>query len=92
LAGLDYTSISSDEVFLSGSIDGDNVCVDITLLPEDPMERDETFTVTLTTTDPGVTLGTNVTTITIDNNEGKCSTIVRHVCKVEAHVSHVSHE
>jgi hypothetical protein len=69
LAGLDYTSISSEEVFLSGSIDGSDECVDITLLPEDPMERDETFTVTLTTTDPDVTLGTSVITITIDNDD-----------------------
>jgi hypothetical protein len=71
LAGLDYTSISSEEVFLSGSIDGSDECVDITLLPEDPMERDETFTVTLTTTDPDVTLGTSVITITIDNDDGE---------------------
>jgi hypothetical protein len=88
LAGLDYTSISSDEVFLSGSIDGDNMCVDIILLPEDPMERDETFTVILTTADPDVTLATNVITITIDNDESKCSTIVQHLCcKVEVHAS-----
>jgi hypothetical protein len=77
MAGLDYTSITSHEVFLSGSSDGSNECVNITLLPEDPMDRDETFTLTLTTTDPGVTLGTNVTIITIDNNESKYySTIV----------------
>ena len=71
LAGSDFINIMSDEVFPSESDIDAEVCVDITLLPEDPLERDEIFTVLLTTTDPDVILGINMTTITIDNDDGK---------------------
>lgn len=70
MANSDYTSISSDEVFTSGPTDNATRCVDITLLPEDPLEGDQTFTVMLTTSDPDVMLGTSVTTITIINDDG----------------------
>ena len=66
----DYTSVSSDEVFTTGSTDNDTRCVNITIEDDEALERDETFTVTLTTSDPNVMLGQDMTTITIVDNDG----------------------
>ena len=66
----DYTNISSDEVFPFGSTDNDTACVNITIMDDDILEGDHTFTVTLTTLDPDVMLGNHETTITIIDNEG----------------------
>ena len=68
--GSDYTSVSSNEVFPSGSTDTDTRCVNITLEDDEALERDETFTVTLTTSDPNVMLGQDVTTVTVVDNDG----------------------
>ena len=65
----DYTSISSDEVFPSGSTDG-TMCVNITILDDTALEGNQSFTLTLTTSDPDVVLGNNVTIITITDNDG----------------------
>ena len=70
--GTDYssTSVSSDEVFPSGSTDSDTVCVDIAILDDNAVEGNHSFTLTLTTSDPDVMLGNNVTVITITENDG----------------------
>ena len=70
--GTDYssTSVSSDEVFPSGSNNGDTVCVDITILDDIAVEGNHSFTLTLTASDPDVMLGNNVTVITITENDG----------------------
>ena len=70
MSDSDYASVSSDEIFPSGSTDGDTACVNITILDDDILEGDHTFTVTLTTLDPDVMLGSNEATITIIDNEG----------------------
>ena len=70
MLGTDYTSVSSDEVFPSGSTDGAMKCVNITILDDITVEGNHSFTVTLTTSDPDVMLGNNVTIITITENDG----------------------
>ena len=65
----DYTSISSDIVFLSGSTDGTSQCVHITIIDDIALEGNQTFTVTLMTSDPDVRLGNDVTVITIEDND-----------------------
>lgn len=73
MAGSDYTSISSDEVFTSGSLDGANRCVDITILDAAASEELEelNFTLTLTTPDLDVMLGNDVTIIVITGNDNE---------------------
>ena len=44
-------------------------CVNVNITDDGALELDETFTVTLTTSDPAVTLD-NVTTIIITDNDG----------------------
>ena len=69
LADSDYNSISSSMVFPAGSTDNATRCVGITVIDDSALEGDQTFTVTLTTSDPGVILGTNIATITIIDND-----------------------
>lgn len=58
-------------MFPSGSTDGVRRCLDITILDDaDAVEGNQTFTVTLTTSDPDVLLSAVVTTITIRDNDG----------------------
>ena len=58
-------------IFATGSSDGDEECVNITILEDDALETSETFTVTLTTSDPDVMIDTNVTTVVILDNDGE---------------------
>ena len=46
-------------------------CVAITIINDAELEGDETFTVLLTTQDPDITLGNNITTINIIDDEGE---------------------
>ena len=49
-------------------------CIDITITDDDTLEGDETFTVTLTVTNPpsGVMLDNDMVEITITDNDCKC--------------------
>ena len=68
-AQSDYTSVSSNRVFTSGSTDNDTRCVNITVEDDEALEGDETFTVTLTTSHPNVIIGQVMTTVTIMDND-----------------------
>ena len=73
IAGSDYVSVSMDVViFPAGTSNGGMQCIAVTIIDDSAMEGDETFTVTLTTSSPHVTLGNAVTTITITDNDGEC--------------------
>ena len=65
----DYTPLSSVETFVAGSTDNATRCVNITILDDAALEGDQTFTLTLSTSDPDVVLGNNVTLITIEDND-----------------------
>lgn len=67
---FDYTSVSSDVVFMSGSTDGDTRCVDITIEDDEALEINETFTLALTSSDPNVMFGQDMTTVIIVDNDG----------------------
>ncbi len=69
LFGSDYVSGPSDVIFYSGS-NNSTACVNITILDDNALELEQTFTVTLTTSDPDVLLGSDVTTVTITDNDG----------------------
>ena len=46
-------------------------CIDISIADDSVFEESETFTVTVTTTNPQVTLGNDDIEITISDNEGQ---------------------
>jgi hypothetical protein len=71
MAGEDYVSSSEVETFTSGSPNGSTRCVGISILDDDVLEGEQTFVLTLTTSDPDVMIRNNVTTITIIDNEGR---------------------
>ena len=62
--------MSMDVVFPAGT-NGGMLCIAVTIIDDSEMEGDETFTVTLTTSSPGVTLGNSNVTITITANDGE---------------------
>ena len=67
---MDYDAITTNCTFFNGSMDGEMECVNVNITDDGALELDETFTVTLTTSEPTVTLDTNATTITITDNDG----------------------
>ena len=62
---MDYTSLSSDKTFISGSTNGTTRCINITILDDGALEGEQNLTVTLTTDDSSISLGTVVTIVTI---------------------------
>ena len=70
LVERDYTDISSILTFANNSMAGDMECVNVTIIDDDALEIDETFTVTLTTSDFAVILDNDVTVITITDDDG----------------------
>ena len=71
LDGSDYNSVSSTEIFTSGSTDGATRCVNITIIDDGALEGNQTFTVVETTRDVDVVIGTNITTIKIVDNDSE---------------------
>ena len=66
----DYNARSVPLTFTANSNDGDTRCIDINILDDMTFEGDETFTVRLAITTPGVMEGNAMTTIIISDNEG----------------------
>ena len=71
--GSDYTSVMSEKlVFPSGSIAGDQQCVEVFVTSDLTIEEAETFNVELMTDMPGVSLtAISMATVTIAA-EGEC--------------------
>ena len=70
--GSDYTAVSSPLTFpATNSTDDVMRCINVSITDDSVFEESETFTVTVTTTSSQVTLGNNVTTVTIIDNEGQ---------------------
>ena len=66
---MDYNSLSMEEVvFQPGT---SVVCLNISILPDNILESNETFVVVLESGDPDVNLGLNTTTITIVNDDSE---------------------
>ncbi len=71
MSSSDIISNSSNEVFASASTNSDVQCVDFSILEDSALEGNQTFTVTLTTSDPDVMLGNGMTAITIIDNDSQ---------------------
>jgi hypothetical protein len=70
MADVDYSSVSSNETFAPISAVSAVQCVNITILDDNALGDDLTFTVELSTSDPGVVFMNNVTIITITDDDG----------------------
>ena len=70
MLGSDYHSNDSLRVFNSGSSDDTNVCISITIEDDQALEEDESFTVSLMTSDSSVVLEKNTTFVIIRDNDG----------------------
>ena len=59
-------------IFLATTSTGDFMwCIDVNITDDSVFEESETFTVTVTTTNPQVTLRNDNTTVNITDNEGR---------------------
>jgi hypothetical protein len=75
MAGTDFMATTSTSLdFAVGSMPGDTNCINVSVTEDSAQEGDETFSVALmlTTSDPNVVLGTDMTTITIIDNDSEC--------------------
>jgi hypothetical protein len=70
MADVDYTSVSSNETFAPISAVSAMQCVNIIILGDNALGNDLTFTVELSTSDPGVLFMNNVTIVTITDDDG----------------------
>ena len=87
VAGSDYTVVSSPLTFpATTSTDDSMQCISINITDDLVFEESETFTVTVTTTNGGVTLGNGDATVNITDNEGQYSD---NACLSERRTSHV---
>ena len=69
MTSSDYTAVSMTPItFTAGSMDGTEECLNVSVTDDTLVEGIETFMVTLTT-GQGIIAGTNVTTVTITDNE-----------------------
>jgi hypothetical protein len=66
--------------FAVGSMPGDSHCINVSITDDSALEGDETFIVALmlTTSDPNVVLGTDMTAITITDNDSECEHLYIH--------------
>ena len=71
--GSDYTAVLSPLTFPATNSSDDVIqCTNVSIIDDLAFEEgSETFTVTVTTTNPRVTLGNDNTTVTITDNEGQ---------------------
>ena len=58
-----------DLVFTAGTSNGTLQCINVTIIDDSLVESNETFTVTMTTSNSVVELGNNLTTITITDTD-----------------------
>ncbi len=57
--------------FSSGASNGDTECLNVTIMDDDALEADQTFSVTLTEQDDDVNVGNIMMTVTITDNDSK---------------------
>lgn len=65
VAGSDYTMATQSLIFPVGNPPSTIRCIDISIIDDEAVEGDETFSVVLTVITPGVDHGNTETTVTI---------------------------
>ena len=71
LDGSDYTMLTMDVLFSAGAENMHTECVNISITNDNLLERNETFTVQLTSADLDVLTPDSMTYITITSEDGK---------------------
>ncbi|KAL5516870.1 hypothetical protein EMCRGX_G002302 [Ephydatia muelleri] len=75
LSPKDYRAVSETRIFPAGSIEGQSVCVNITTIDDSTVEYTEFFQVTLSASDPNVTIGDRAggayLTVFMTDNDGE---------------------
>ena len=84
----DYTFTSTDVTFSSGSNDSTLGCVSIDIESDTALEGNQTFTVTLTTSDPDVLAENDMTVITIEDNDGVSIYIKQRIAELTSNSFH----
>ncbi len=70
-AGSDFNDTSMVLTFSSGASDSDTECMNVTIIEDEALEANQTFSVTLTTSDDDVDVVNNMMTVTITDNDSK---------------------
>ena len=78
---MDYIDASMEISFPEQSMDGNILCINVSIVDDTALEGDETFTVSLTVTSGGTIVGNNMTTITIIDNDGSKIAVVLECVK-----------
>ena len=71
--GSDFGGGSEAVIFPTSSTHGAMQCLMIAIGDDTALDGNKTFVVTMTTSDAGVLLGNNLTTITIIDSDGQCA-------------------
>ena len=66
----DYVSFSTDLTFLPLNGDPQTRCHDVNIISDQVYEGEETFIISMTTSDPNATIGRSSTKIIIKDNDG----------------------
>jgi hypothetical protein len=74
MADTDFINTTATLDFAVDSMPGDTYCINVSITDDSVLEGDKTFNValTLTTSDPNIMLGTDMTTITITDDDSEC--------------------
>lgn len=89
IADSDYTPSMTQLTFQSGQLEK---CTDVSILEDTILEVAEEFSVTLDTTDQAVDLSLESATVTIINDDSKCSYVRVSKKKIVIYVVMVSQE
>ena len=72
MANVDYQSDPQTIVISDGAVDGDTVCIDVSLILDDEiLEPTETFSITLSSVSPCGDIDSGATVVEIVDDEGK---------------------
>ena len=84
IAGSDYVSLVYIQVgFMSGDPLGSTACVNVSIIDDDVVEAEQTFTVNTSSSDPVIISPTAQAEISIADNDGKSmkeEILLRSVC------------
>ena len=70
VADKDYITVSVDVSFAEGSMDGNTLCINVSIIDDMALEEDETFNVSMTVTAGDATVGNTATVVTIIDDDG----------------------
>ena len=75
-------TVSADQVWVFSSSTSNQQCFDVVIVPDNLVESDETFELTLTTTNEAITLTPATTVITVTNDDCELLFCVLHLLQM----------